>query len=52
MKTVFMCFSTDIIHGGHIRIVQEAAKLGELTIGVLSDNVVASYKRFPMLNEE
>ena len=50
MKTVYMSFSTDIIHGGHIRIIKEAANLGELTIGVLSDNVVASYKRFPMLS--
>ena len=50
MKTVYMSFSTDIIHGGHIRIIQEAAKLGELTIGVLTDKVVASYKRFPLLS--
>jgi phosphoenolpyruvate phosphomutase len=50
MKKVFMSFSTDIIHGGHIRIIQEAAKLGELTAGVLSDLAVASYKRFPMLS--
>ena len=50
MKTVYMTFSTDVIHGGHIRIVQEAAKLGKLTIGVLSDEVVASYKRFPILS--
>jgi len=50
MKKVFMSFSTDIIHGGHIRIIQEAAKLGELTIGVLTDKVVAGYKRFPILS--
>ena len=50
MKTVYMSFSTDIIHGGHISIIQEAAKLGDLTIGVLSDSVVASYKRYPMLS--
>jgi len=49
MTTVFMSFSTDIIHGGHIRIIQKAAELGELTVGVLSDNAVASYKRFPIL---
>lgn len=49
MKTVYMCFSTDIIHGGHIKIINEAAKLGQVIIGVLSDEVVASYKRFPML---
>lgn len=50
MKTVYMSFSTDIIHGGHISIIREAAKLGELTIGVLADEVVASYKRFPLLS--
>ena len=49
-KTVYMCFSTDIIHGGHIEIIQKAAELGELTIGVLTDEVVASYRRFPVLN--
>jgi phosphoenolpyruvate phosphomutase len=44
-----MCFSTDVIHGGHTSIIQKAAELGELTIGVLTDNVVASYRRFPVL---
>lgn len=50
MKSVYMCFSTDIIHGGHIRIIDQAAALGELTIGVLSDEAVSSYKRFPLLS--
>jgi len=45
-----MNFSTDIIHSGHIRIIKEASNLGKLTVGVLSDQVVASYKRFPILN--
>lgn len=48
-KTVYMCFSTDMIHSGHIDIIRKAEKLGELTIGVLSDEAVASYKRFPLL---
>ena len=47
--TVYMCFSTDVIHSGHIAIIQKAAKLGELIIGVLSDEAVASYKRFPLI---
>jgi len=51
-KTVYMCFSTDVIHGGHISIIQKAAQLGELTIGVLTDEVVASFKRFPVLRYE
>ncbi len=48
-RTVYMCFSTDIIHGGHIAIIQKARKLGRLIIGVLSDEVVASYKRMPLV---
>ncbi len=51
-QTVYMCFSTDVIHGGHISIIQKAAALGELIIGVLTDDVVASYKRFPILSYE
>lgn len=49
-KTVYMSFSTDVIHGGHTTIIQKAAELGELTIGMLTDEVVASYRRFPVLN--
>ena len=28
MKQVYICFSTDILHNGHIRILQRAAELG------------------------
>ena len=52
MKTVYMSFSTDILHSGHISIIEKAAALGELTVGVLTDQVVASYKRFPVLSYE
>lgn len=48
-RTVYMCFSTDIIHGGHIALIKKAQKLGKLIIGVLSDEAVASYKRFPLV---
>ena len=48
-RTVYMCFSTDMIHGGHIAIIKKAQKLGKLIIGVLSDEAVASYKRFPLM---
>ena len=44
-----MCFSTDIIHGGHISIIRRAQELGQLIIGVLSDEVVGTYKRFPLI---
>ncbi len=49
MSTVYLSMSTDVIHGGHMNIIQKATELGELTVGVLTDEVVASYKRFPLL---
>ncbi len=48
-RTVYMCFSADVIHSGHIAIIRKAQKLGKLIIGVLSDEAVASYKRFPLM---
>lgn len=51
-KTVYMCFSTDIIHDGHISIIDRAAKLGRVIIGVLSDEAVTSYKRYPVQQYE
>lgn len=48
-RTVYMCFSTDILHSGHIAIIKKARRLGKLIIGVLSDEAVVSYKRFPLL---
>ena len=52
MDTVYLSMSTDIIHGGHINIIRKAAELGEVTVGILTDKVVASYKRFPLLSYE
>lgn len=48
-RIVYMCFSTDIIHSGHIAIIRKAQHLGRLFIGVLSDEAIADYKRFPLL---
>ena len=49
MKKVYMCFSTDILHSGHIAIIRRAAELGELTVGVLTDEAIATYKRYPLI---
>lgn len=48
-KTVYMCVSADMVHSGHIAIIRKASALGRLTVGVLSDEAVASYKRFPIM---
>lgn len=51
-KTVYVAMSADIIHPGHLNIVREAAKLGEVTVGVLTDAAIASYKRLPYMSYE
>lgn len=48
-RSVYMCFSSDMLHSGHMAIIKKAQTLGRLTIGVLSDEAVASYKRFPLI---
>ena len=52
VKTVYVAMSADIIHPGHLNIIKEAAKLGEVTVGVLTDAAIASYKRLPHMNYE
>lgn len=41
--------SADLIHHGHLNIIKEAAKYGKVTIGLLTDRAIASYKRLPHL---
>ena len=49
MKKVYICFSTDILHNGHLSILKKAAELGQVTVGLLADEVIASYKRYPLI---
>ena len=44
--------SADMIHPGHLNIIHEAVKLGSVTVGVLTDAAIASYKRLPYLTYE
>ena len=46
-KKVYTCFCTAVIHKGHLNIINEARKLGEVTVGVLSDEAMIRYNRFP-----
>ncbi len=48
-RKVYLCFSTDLIHSGHIALLRKARRLGKLIVGVLSDEAVSSYKRFPLV---
>ena len=49
-KQVYIAMSTDVLHEGHINIIQEGAKLGDVTIGLLTDEAIATYKRLPLLD--
>ena len=51
-KTVYLGITGDIIHPGIINIINEGAKLGELTIGLLTDSAIVSHKRMPYLTYE
>ena len=50
MKTVYTCFCTDVLHDGHINIINHAKKLGRVVIGALSDEALIRYNRFPTLS--
>lgn len=52
MAKVYSAFSCDVIHEGVINIINKASELGELTLGLLSDEAIATYKRVPLLNFE
>lgn len=52
MKRVYTCFCTDNIHEGHIKIIEEAKRLGDVTIGVLCDSEMIRYNRFPLLTTD
>lgn len=49
MKTVYLGITGNIIHPRIINIINEDAKLGELTIGLLTDSAIVSHKRLPYL---
>lgn len=51
MKTVYTCFSTDVIHEGHLNIIKEAQKYGRVVVGCLSDKASIRYNRFPTVSE-
>jgi phosphoenolpyruvate mutase len=49
-KNVYIGMSADLIHPGHLNILKKAAKLGDVTIGLLTDAAIASYKRVPYMS--
>jgi phosphoenolpyruvate mutase len=52
MKKVYVGMSADLVHPGHLNILKFASELGKVTVGVLTDSAIASYKRLPYMNYE
>lgn len=46
---VYVGMSADLIHPGHINLLNKAAKHGDVVVGLLTDEAIASYKRVPFL---
>ncbi|MDB3897599.1 phosphoenolpyruvate mutase [Candidatus Pelagibacter sp.] len=51
-KKIYVGMSADLVHPGHMNILKEAAKLGDVTVGLLTDKAIASYKRMPFMSFE
>ena len=49
-KKVYVGLSADIIHEGHINILKTANKYGDVIVGLLTDEAIASYKNIPHLD--
>jgi phosphoenolpyruvate phosphomutase len=49
-KKVYVVFAADILHGGHINILSNAAKYGDVIVGLLTDKAITSYKKLPQIN--
>ena len=52
VKKVYVPMAADLLHDGHMNILHEASKLGEVTVGLLTDRAIANYKRLPLLTFE
>lgn len=51
-STVYIGLTADSIHHGHMNLIEQGRKYGEITVGLLTDEAVADYKRIPYLNFE
>ena len=52
MKKAYTCFCTDVLHEGHLNIIDEAKKYGRVVVGALSDKALIRYNKFPTISQE
>jgi len=51
-KIVYLPMAIDLLHHGHINIINEGRKLGKVVVGLLTDEAIANYKRVPLTSYE
>jgi phosphoenolpyruvate mutase len=51
-KIVYVPMAADVLHHGHINIINTARSLGEVVVGLYDDSLIASYKRVPLMELE
>ncbi len=52
IRKVYVGMSADLVHPGHMNILKTAAEYGDVTVGLLTDKAIASYKRIPYMSYE
>ena len=51
-KTAYVAVASSIVHRGVLNVISRAAELGEVIVGLMTDEAIASYKRLPLLSYE
>ena len=51
-KKVYVGMAVDVLHPGHLNIIKEAKKLGQVIVGLLTDEAICQYKKHPLLDYE
>ena len=51
-KTVYIALSVDVLHHGHINLINYAKKYGKVIAGLLTDSAITSKKRLPLFNSK
>lgn len=49
-KIVYIALSVDVLHHGHINLINHAKKYGKVIAGLLTDSAISIKKRLPLLN--
>ena len=52
MKKVYLPMSAEVIHYGHINIINKASELGEVVVGLLTDSAISEFSKVPRLTFE